>query len=49
MNCEENDPDKLQLLDEMHTDWVKRWRKATKKRPPEKRNNIDVILPKKKN
>lgn len=25
MNMEENDPDTLQMLDELDTDWVKRW------------------------
>jgi hypothetical protein len=29
---ENNDPDKLQLLDETNTEWVKRWKKAAKKK-----------------
>ena len=32
MNLEENDPDTLQLLDELDADWVKLWRRATNKK-----------------
>ena len=41
MNCEENDPDTLQLLDELNIEWVKDWRKAiNKKSPAHKKKNI---------
>ena len=31
MNTEENDPDTLQILDELDEKWVRLWRKATSK------------------
>jgi len=51
MNWEENDPDTLQLLDELNSDWVKRWCEVTnrKKIPKKKEITFEVILtPKKK-
>lgn len=48
MNREENDPDTLQLQDELDADWVKLWRRATnKKRPNTNGITVDIILPKK--
>ena len=48
MNWEENDPDTLQLLDELDTDWVKLWRRATnKKKSTTNELTFNVILPKK--
>jgi hypothetical protein len=38
---QEKDPDTLQLRDEMDTEWVKRWRKATAK---EKKKMTDLKL-----
>jgi hypothetical protein len=32
MKYEENDPETLQLQDELNTEWVKQWNKATKKK-----------------
>jgi len=32
MSEEENDPDTLQLLDELNVDWVRRWRKKVNKK-----------------
>ena len=54
MKSEENDQDRLQLKDELNTDWVKLWRKATKKKsapkieltmgviPPQKRATVNL-------
>jgi hypothetical protein len=48
MNWEENDPDTLQLLDELDTDWVKLWRRATnKKKATTKELTFNVIRPQK--
>ena len=48
MNRKENDPDALQLQDELDTDWVKLWRRATnKKRPEPNEITFDVVQPKK--
>lgn len=44
----ENDPDKLQLIDELDTDWVKLWRRATnQKRATTKELNIQYRSPQK--
>jgi len=49
MDSEDNDPDTLQLKDELDTEWVKRWHNATnKKRSAPNEITINVILPKKK-
>jgi hypothetical protein len=48
MNWMENDPDTLQSRDELDTDWVKLWRRATnKKRLTKRKLTFNVILPKK--
>ena len=48
MNLEDNDPDTLQLRDELDTEWVKLWRRATnKKRSNIKELTFDVIPHKK--
>ena len=48
MNLEENDPDTLQLLDELDPEWVKLWRKATnQKKSTTEEPTFIVILPKK--
>jgi hypothetical protein len=39
----EDDPDTLQLLDELDKDWVKRWRKATKQEAES--NDITYVVP----
>ena len=49
MNREENDPDTLQLLDELDTDWVKLWRTSTnKKKTNQKRANFQSYSTRKK-
>lgn len=48
MNWEENDPDTLQLQDELDTVWVKLWRRTTiKKKPATKELLFNVIVTKK--
>jgi hypothetical protein len=32
MNTAEKDPDTLQILDELESEWVRQWRKATNKK-----------------
>jgi hypothetical protein len=45
---EDNDPDTLQLLGELDSDWVECWRKAAnKKRSAERKLSFKVILPQK--
>jgi len=39
----EDDPDTLQLLDELNKDWAKRWRKATKQES--KSNGTTYVVP----
>jgi hypothetical protein len=46
MKSEENDPDTLQSKDESNADWVKLWRKTTKKKsPPQNDPTIGLIPP----
>jgi hypothetical protein len=48
MNLEDDDPDTLQLKDELDPEWVNLWHKATdKKRATTKQLTFDVIPPKK--
>jgi hypothetical protein len=48
MDDKENDPDTLQLKDESNTEWVKQWRKTTKKKSALQNDlAIGVIPPKK--
>jgi hypothetical protein len=45
MTPEENDPDTLQLLDELDADWVRRWQiAANKKKPAENESTFSVLL-----
>ena len=43
MNTQENDPDILQILDELDKEWVKNWRRETKKRFSQ--DELTVFLP----
>jgi hypothetical protein len=48
MNPKENDPDTLQLLDELDPEWVNLWHENNnKKEPTTKQLTFDVIPPKK--
>ena len=40
MNTEENDPDTLQMLDEIDQEWVKLWRK-----PKRSDGNFEYFIP----
>ncbi len=42
---EENDPDTLQLLDELNIDWAQRWRKITNKSKSPKTELSLILIP----
>ena len=44
MNAKENDPDTLQLLDELDEKWVKQWRRATTKKNKTNELKLTVFL-----
>jgi hypothetical protein len=44
MNTQENDPDTLQLLDELNEKWVKQWRRAATKRAKTNELKLTVFL-----
>ena len=44
MNTKENDPDTLQIRDELDEQWTKRWRKATSKAIPQTKG-VTIIVP----
>jgi hypothetical protein len=48
MDDKENDPDTLQLKDESNAEWVKQWRKTTKKKSAPKNNIAIGVIPTKK-
>jgi hypothetical protein len=45
MNRKENDPDTLQLRDEMDPEWVDLWHKATTKKKPTKKQVTSIVNP----
>jgi hypothetical protein len=47
MDYKENDPDTLQFLDELDTDWVKLWLRAANKKSAANELPFNIILPKK--
>jgi hypothetical protein len=42
---EENDPDTLQLLDELNLDWAQRWHKITNKNKSPKTELSLILIP----
>jgi hypothetical protein len=48
MDEKENDPDTLQLRDESNTEWVKQWRKTTKKKSAPQNDLAIGVIPSKK-
>lgn len=49
MELEDNDPDTLQLKDELDTEWVKLWRQPTRKKTIKMQLTVDCIPPEKTN
>ena len=45
MELQNNDPDTLQLKDELDADWVKLWRKATNKKNTTKKQITFAAIP----
>jgi hypothetical protein len=43
VDLENNDPDTLQLKDELDSEWVNLWHKATKKKPTKTQLILDCI------
>jgi hypothetical protein len=44
MNTKKNDPDTLQILDELDEKWVKQWRRATTKKTKKNELKLTVFL-----
>lgn len=45
MRLEENDPDILQLLDELDKEWVKLWRKTARKKKSSAKDITFIVIP----